>query len=221
MTEIEVSRRQLLKAAAAAAAAWKLGPWPVRARAFAQTPPTDPLTTATLEAFADTLIPGAKRSPTDRAIAGATTGPGAVQAGALAMMEFPAAGTGPALPALAAGLNAHATQFAAANAILLDPTVPPFVSLDFAQRTALLVEIIDGGDPDELVYFALAGIVFIAYHTAGFLHTTDALAAGHPGLVAIRFPLPDADGKWRFPAFSYGRPLAPTHPLTTRRGSPH
>ena len=218
MAELELTRRRLLKAAAVAAAAWRLARWPVRASA--QTLPVDPLTTATLEAFADTLIPGEKRSPIDRAIAGAASGAGAVQAGALTMMAFPAAGTGPALPALAAGLNTHATQFAAANGVLLDPTVPPFVSLDFAQRTTLLVEIIDGGDPDALVYFALAGIVFVAYHTAGFLHTTDALAGGHPGLVAIGFPLPDADGRWRFPAFSYGRPLAPMHPLTTRRGSP-
>jgi enediyne biosynthesis protein E8 len=218
VADIQITRRRLLKAAVAAAAAWKLAPWPARVpRAFAQT--QDPLTVATLEAFADTLIPGEKRSALDRAIAGAAAGPGAVQAGALAMMEFPAAGTAPTLPALAAGLDAHATAFAAANGILLDPTVTPFVALDFTQRTALLVEIIDGGDPDELVYFALAGIVFIAYHTAGFLHTTEALAAGHPGLAAIRFPSPDADGKWRFPAFSYRRALAPTHPLT-RRGSP-
>src|SRR4029077_2189877 len=187
--------------------------------AFAQTPPGDPLTTETLEAFADTLIPGAKRSPLDRAIAGAASGPGAVQAGALDLMNPPAAGTGPLLPALAAGLDAHATQFAAQNGIVLDPTVTPFVSLDFAQRTALLVALLDGTDPDQLAYFALAGLVFIAYHTAGHLHTTEALATGHPGLAAIGFPLPDLDGKWRFPDFSYRRVLAQKHPLS-RRGSP-
>jgi len=135
-------------------------------------------------------------------------------------MNFPAAGTGPVLPALAAALNARATGFAAAHAIVLDPTVPPLVSLDFEERTTLLVEILDGTDPDQLAYFALAGIVFVAYHTAGHLHTTDALAAGHPGLVAIGFPLPQSDGKWRFPDFSYRRALAATHPATTRRGSP-
>ena len=218
---LDVTRRELLQIAAAAAAAWKAGPWLVRApAAFAQTPPGDPATVATLEAFADTLIPGEKRSPDDRAIAGAAPGAGGVQAGALAMMSFPAAGTGPALPGLAAGLNVHATTFAAENAIVLDPSVPPFVSLDFARRTTLLVQILDGTGPDQLAYFALAGIVFLAYHTAGFLHTTDALAAGHPGLVAIGFPLPQADGKWRFPEFSYRQVLAQTHPLTTRRGNP-
>src|SRR5205814_9858214 len=126
LVRLDLTRRELLRSAAAAAAAWKAGPWVVHApAAFAQTPPGDPLTVATLEAFADTLIPGEKRSPDDRAIAGAAPGAGAVQAGALTMMEFPAAGTAPALPALAAGLNAHATEFAAANGILLDPTVPP------------------------------------------------------------------------------------------------
>jgi len=218
---LDVTRRELLQIAAAAAAAWKAGPWLVRApAAFAQTPPGDPATVATLEAFADTLIPGEKRSPDDRAIAGAAPGAGGVQAGALAMMSFPAAGTGPALPGLAAGLNVHATTFAAENAIVLDPSVPPFVSLDFARRTTLLVQILDGTGPDQLAYFALAGIVFLAYHTAGFLHTTDALATGHPGLVAIGFPLPEADGKWRFPDFSYRQVLAQEHPLTTGLGSP-
>ena len=214
---LELGRRELLRIAAAAAAAWRAGWLVLPARA--QTLPVDPLTVATLEAFADTLIPGAKRSPADRAIAGAAPGPSAVQAGALDLMNFPAAGTGPALGPLAALLNTHATAFAAQNGIVLDPTVPPLVSLDFAQRTALLVELLDGGGPDQLVLFALAGIVFIAYHTAGHLHTTDALAAGHPGLVAIGFPAPDADGKWRFPDFSYRRPLAAKHPLS-RRGSP-
>src|SRR5207248_1239102 len=89
---------------------------------------------------------------------------GGVQAGALAMMSFPAAGTGPALPGLAAGLNVHATTFAAENAIVLDPSVPPFVSLDFARRTTLLVQILDGTGPDQLAYFALAGIAIPAYY---------------------------------------------------------
>ena len=74
---LDVTRRELLQIAAAAAAAWKAGPWLVRApAAFAQTPPGDPATVATLEAFADTLIPGEKRSPDDRAIAGAAPGRG-------------------------------------------------------------------------------------------------------------------------------------------------
>ena len=46
----------------------------------------------TLEAFADTFVPGEKRSPDDVAIAGAAAGPGAVEAGALELLEMPATG---------------------------------------------------------------------------------------------------------------------------------
>src|SRR5206468_11499496 len=57
-----MTRRQLLKAAAAAAAAWRLAPWPVRApAALAQGPPGDRSLPPTLQAFSDPLIPGAKR----------------------------------------------------------------------------------------------------------------------------------------------------------------
>jgi len=208
-----ISRRRLLQAAAAAAAAWRLAPGRLGDRiAHAQLPPGDPLLVVpTLEAFADTLIPGAKRFPTDRAIAGAAPSAGGVQAGALALM---------ALPALAAGLNARVVQFAALGLIVLDPTVPPLVSLTFAQRTDFLVSLIDGTDPERLVWYALAGLVFIAYHTAGHLPTVEAIAGGHPGLAAIGFPPPQADGLWRFASFSYGRQLATKHRRTTRTGSP-
>jgi hypothetical protein len=217
-----ISRRRLLQAAAAAAAAWRLAPGRLGERiAHAQLPPGDPLVVVpTLEAFADTLIPGEKRFPTDRAIAGAAPGAGGVQAGALALMALPAAGVAPALPALAAGLNVRAVQFAAERLIVLDPTVPPLVSLGFAQRTDFLVDLIDGTDPERLAWYALAGLVFIAYHTAGHLPTVDAIASGHPGLAAIGFPAPQADGLWRFSSFSYGRPLAKKHRRTTRQGNP-
>ena len=217
-----ISRRRLLQLAAASAAAWHATPWWLRDRlAHAQLPPGDPLIIVpTLEAFADTLIPGEKRSPSDRAIAGAASGAGGVQAGALALMALPAAGVAPTLPALAAGLNARVVAYAAPRLIILDPTVPPLVSLSFAQRTDFLVALIDGTEPERLVWYALAGLVFIAYHTAGHLPTVEAIATGHPGLAAIGFPPPQADGLWRFPEFSYGRPLATKHPRTTRTGSP-
>lgn len=218
--DLALTRRQLLKAAAAAAVAWQAAPWPLRLRdGQAQALPGDPITVATLEAFADTLIPGEKRSPVDRAIAGAAVGAGAVQAGALDTLTFPASGTGPLLPAMAAGLNTRATAYAASHAILLDPTVPPLVSLDFAQRSDFLVELLDGTDPDQVVWFALAGLVFIAYHTAAHLHLADATRNGHPGLAALRFPAPDADDLYRHPEFSYRRVLARKH-RRTRRGSP-
>ena len=219
-TSFELSRRRLLKLAAAAAIAWKTRPWLLDPpSASAQILPGDPIIVPTLEAFADTLIPGEKRSPLDRAIAGAANGPGAVQAGALDMLNFPAAGVGPLLPAFAALLNTRAAAFATTNGIILDPTVPPLVSLDFAQRTDLLVQLLDGTDPDQLLYFALAALVFLACHTAGHLDTAEAIANGHPGLAALRFPAPNPDGLWRFPQSSYGLKLAPKSPFS-KRGSP-
>jgi hypothetical protein len=216
----ELSRRRLLALAGGAFLAWQSRPWRLAPPAVdAQILPGDPLIVPTLEAFADTLITGEKRSPLDRAIAGAVSGPGAVEAGALDLMNGPTAGVAPLLPALAVALNARATAFAALEGILLDPTVPPLVALDFEQRTALLVQLLDGTDPDQILWFALAALVFLATHTAAHLDTAAALAAGHPGLVGIGFPAPNPDGLWRFPTASYRRVLAPKHPRS-KKGSP-
>ncbi|MGB8649696.1 MAG: DUF5987 family protein [Mycobacteriales bacterium] len=218
---LDLDRRQLLRLGVAAAAAWQLGPWAVQASSAASAAPSSPADVAsTLEAFADTLIPGQKRDPADRAIAGVVKGPGAVQAGALDFMQFPAVGVAPALPALAAAVNARATAYAAAEGLVLDPTVPPLVGLGFADRTRLCVQLLDFSHPDYLAYYALAALTFIAFHTAGHLHTADAVRHGHPGLKVLGFPMPDADGLWRFPEFSYRRRVARPHPHTTRTGNP-
>jgi hypothetical protein len=219
-SRLALTRRQLLKAAGMAVVAWQAGPWVIRPpTASAQIAPDDPLIVPTLEAFADTLIPGEKRSPGDRAVAGAVSGAGAVQAGAIALMNFPTAGSAPALPALAVDLNRRATTYAATHLLVLDPTVPPLVALDFAARTAVCVETLDATTPDQLAYYALAAIVFLAYHTAGHLSTPQAVRDGHPGLAALGLPLPDADDLWRYPAFSYRKKLARGH-KRARRNSP-
>jgi enediyne biosynthesis protein E8 len=217
-TSVRLTRPALLKRTAALVAAWTVFPWPIRVpSAFGQT--MDQLgATQTLEAFADTLIPGEKRFPTDRAIAGAVSGAGAVQAGALEMLNF--AGFKPdTLAGLAFLLNVHAVAYAAEHGIGLSLTVPPFVELDFASRTALLVQILDGSAPDQAVFYGLASICFVAYHTAAYLPTAEAIREGHPGLAAIGFPPPDPDGIWRFPEFSYRRVLAQAHPRS-HRGNP-
>jgi hypothetical protein len=226
MTTLELSRRRLLQLAAGAALVWQSRPWTLVAPhpAEAQVLPGDPLAgdlliIPTLEAFADTLIPGEKRAPTDRAIAGAASGPGAVQAGAVDLLSFPPATVAPLLPAIAAGLNARAAAYAGTNLLVLDPTVPPLVALDFTHRTTLLVQLLDGTDSDQLLWFAVGALVFLAYHTAAHLDTAAAIAAGHPGLAAIGFPAPNADGRWRFPQASYRRAVARSSPRS-KRGSP-
>ena len=218
---LAVSRRRLLQLATAAAAAWQLAPWTDRLAALA-TPggTTSDAMTTTLEAFADTLIPGEKRYEGDLAVAGVVRGPGAVQAGVIDLLWFPQAAVGPLLPTLVTMLDARASAYAAQHRVVLDPTLPPFVSLDFADRTRLCLQLLDPGAPDYLAWWALAAMPFIAFHTAGHLHTADAVRQGHPGLRAIDFPHPDHDGLWRFPHFSYRKRLAHPHPHTTANGNP-
>jgi hypothetical protein len=143
-----------------------------------------------------------------------------VQAGAVALMRYGPVGLAPARPALAADLDVEATRYATAHGLLPDPTVPPFVALPFEHRTALALELLEGGRPDQLAWYGLAGVAMLAFHTAGHLSTAEAVRSGHPGLAWIDFPAPDPDGLWRYPEFSYRRSLAAVHPATTATGQP-
>ncbi|MDN3292819.1 DUF5987 family protein [Streptomyces ficellus] len=182
-------------------------------------PSPKPDTISTLEAFADTIVPGEKRNPDDHAVAGATSGPGAVAAGALQLLQNPATGLTESLDELVRALNAHAQAHAAERAIALDPAVPPFVALPFAERTGLVTVLTAHGHPERDLWVLLALFSNMAFDTAAHLHTAEAMAAGHPGLAAMGFTAPDPDGLWRFPDFSYGRPLARLHPDTAPSGS--
>jgi enediyne biosynthesis protein E8 len=219
---LALSRRRLLQLATTAFAAWQVAPWADQLAAYAGNPTgtTSDAITTTLEAFADTLIPGQKRYDGDHAIAGVVHGPGAVQAGAVDLMWFPQAAIGPLLPSLAALLDSRAAAYAATHKRIVDPTLPPLVALHFHDRTALLLELLDPAAPDYLAWWALAAMPFLAFHTAGHLHTAEAVRRKHPGLHAIGFPKPDKDDLWRFPHFSYRRRLARSHPHTTAGGSP-
>lgn len=174
----------------------------------------------TLEAWADTLVPGEKRTPHDRVIAGAAAGPGAVEAGALELLQDPATGVASDLDNFAEALNRHAQAYADGHGLDLDPSTPPFVALSFAHRTALVRELTGADHPEKDLWILLALFCFMAFDTAAHMHTVDAIAAGHPGLATMRFAAPDDDGLWRFPDYSYGRPLATIHPLTTPSGNP-
>jgi hypothetical protein len=174
----------------------------------------------TLEAYADTIIPGEKRFPDDRAVAGAATGGGAVAAGAIELLETPATGITAGLDPLSQALNQHAVNYAERAGISLDDGVPPFVALPFEHRTQLVAELTAPGKPEQDGWVVLALFSNMAYDIAPHLHTAEAIEAGHPGLTAMGFARPDADGLWRFPTFSYGRKLADLHPDTTESGSP-
>ncbi|MBF6049164.1 regulator [Streptomyces sp. NRRL B-1677] len=175
---------------------------------------------STLEAFADTIVPGEKRSAGDRAIAGAADGPGAVAAGAVELLGTPATGLSDALDDYVRSLNEHATAHAARRGLRLDPGLPPFTALSYEDRTAVVAALVAPGHPEHELWVLLTLFCNMAFDTGAHLHTTDALAAGHPGLTALGFAKPDADGLWRFPRFSYRRPLARPHPDTAPSGSP-
>ncbi|ASO20950.1 hypothetical protein FHR81_001919 [Actinoalloteichus hoggarensis] len=183
-------------------------------------PTLDRITTTTLEAFADTIVPGEKRAPDDHAVAGVAEGGGAVASGALALLNDPASGFGPALASLAGLLNEHADRFAAERGVALDETLPAFVALSYADRAALMLRLtaVDNGERDGWV--ALAMLSNMAFDTAAHLHTADAFAQGHPGLSILGFARPEADGLWRFRDHSYGGTPAATHPDTSPSGSP-
>ncbi|WP_204456513.1 DUF5987 family protein [Actinokineospora baliensis] len=173
-----------------------------------------------MEAFADTIIPGQKRSPDDRAIAGAAEGGGAVAAGALELLRTPATGITAGLGPLAAALNAHAETYAAERGLDLDTDVPAFVALPFEHRSALVAALTTPGHPEKDGWVLLALFSNMAYDSAAHMSTADALDQGHPGLLSMGFAKPDGDGLWRFPRYSYGRVLARPHPSTTASGSP-
>jgi hypothetical protein len=166
----------------------------------------EPLTetaTQALEAFADTILPGEKRGPDDRAIAGVSAGGGAVAAGAVALLSHPATGFAEVLGGLAAMLEGHG-----------------IVELSFDERTELLRRLLAPDNPERTFWVGLAMFCTMAFDSAPHMSTVDAVASGHPGLATIGYASPDGDGLWRFPAFSYGRPLSRIHPNTTPTGSP-
>jgi hypothetical protein len=221
----DIDRRTLLRglvtaAAAAAGIAVETTATASTGREEAAPPAPDAATTATFEALADTVVPGTKRSAGDHAIAGAASGPGAVQAGAVALFAMPELGIGALLPTIAALLNARATAYALLHGVWLPPSRPAFVGLPFAHRTALIRQLVAPDGPDRLVWLSMAFVAGLAFDAAAHQDTAAAVRAGHPGLAWLGVPAPDADGLWRFPEHSYGVPLAAPHPATTASGSP-
>ncbi|MFD1832769.1 MULTISPECIES: DUF5987 family protein [Streptomyces] len=176
--------------------------------------------TLTLEAYADTIVPGEKRWPGDRAVAGAAEGGGAVAAGALELLRWDATGVHDGLEDLAKLVNDHARAHAARADLSLDTTVPPFVALGYEDRVALIRNLTAPGHPEREFWVLLALFCNMAFDSAAHLHTAEAIDGGHPGLLAMGITSPDADGLWRFRDFGYGRALARLHPDTTPSGSP-
>lgn len=177
-------------------------------------------TVSTLEAYADTIVPGAKRSSTDVAVAGAATGPGAVHAGAVDLLTWPPLSLCPILPTVAIALDTHASTHALGHGVRLPWGVPPFVGLPFAHRTDLVSGLTRDGASGRMLWVMLAFACGLAFDAAAHRSTVDAVLDAHPGMVFLGFPEPSPDGSWRFAEHSYRAELADRHPMTTPSGSP-
>ncbi len=175
--------------------------------------------TLTLEAYADTIVPGEKRFPGDRSVAGAAPGPGSVAAGAIELMETDATGITAGLDYLAQALNEQAAAYAEEHGLTPDDDVPAFVALAYEDRAALVQKLVAWDNPERDGWVLLTMFANMAFDSASHKPLTEALAEGHPGLKAMGVTDPDEDGLWRFPHYSYRRPLATVHPDTLPNGS--
>jgi hypothetical protein len=159
-----VRRDFLERAATLSAGALVLAALPVAERmiradpAIAAVRPDD----ATLQAFADTVIPGRKATRTDLgdeidplAIAGVDDEPGAVEADALRLYHDPLTGFDALAPAFLADLNGRALQQGG-----------PFLALSYDQRVAVVMGGLSFDNPDRTLWEAAAAVPFTAFCAA-------------------------------------------------------
>jgi hypothetical protein len=134
------------------------------------------LADGTLQAFADTMIPGRRATRTDlgneihpRAIAGADSLPGAVEADALALFHHPQIGFDALEPNFLADLSARSLSHGG-----------DFLSLGFDQRVAVCLEGLAFDNPLRVVWEAAAAVPFTAFCAAAMIpNATAAKASGY------------------------------------------
>ena len=153
----------------------------------------------TLQAFADTILPGRKTATTDLgntihplAIAGVDALPGAVEADALALFHHPLIGFDALQPALLADLSARSLPLGA-----------DFLDLPFDKRVGVLAAGLDFDNPARAVWEAAAAVPFTAFCAAALVR--NATAARASGYHVMGLPGIAPNG---YRDFSYGRRLA-------------
>ncbi|MGZ4278200.1 MAG: DUF5987 family protein [Solirubrobacteraceae bacterium] len=162
---------------------------------------------ATLQAFADTILPGRPATRTDLgdeiaagAIAGVDATPGAVEADALRLYLDPLIGFQALAPAFLADLEARAL-----------PHGGPFLGLGFDARVATCVSGFDFANPARAVWEAAAAVPFAAFCGAG--EHPIATRANASGYRVMGYPGAAPNG---YGGFSYRRKLSSER---TRSGS--
>jgi hypothetical protein len=200
IVERELSRRDFLqRAGALGAGAMVLAALPAAERliraqpAYAAVRPDD----ATLQAFADTILPGRKAARTDLgdeidplAIAGVDDAPGAVEADALRLYHDPLTGFDALEPAFLGDLNARAGA-------------APFLTLTYEQRVATVLGGLSFDNPSRTLWEAAAAIPFTAFCAAAEHATGTSKNAS--GYRVMGYPGAAPKGYRRA---SYGRKLA-------------
>ena len=158
----------------------------------------------TLQAFADTIIPGRAVERTESgapvapgAIAGVHPLPGAVEADALLLYRHPKVGFDALEPAFLADLQSRAGG--------------DFLSLDFDRRTEVCASGLDFGNPGRTLWEAAAAVPFTAFCAA-------ALSEGQTAETAVGYRVMGLPGRnlKGYRGFSYGRRLSRER---TRTGS--
>ena len=154
---------------------------------------------ATLQAFADTIVPGRKALTTDLgneidplAIAGVDNAPGAVEADALLLYHDPLIGfealEGPFLSELSARSLARGA---------------PFLNLTFEQRVEVCLEGLAPSNPSVQVWEAAAAVPFTAFLAAA--EQSDATIDTSSAYQVMGYPGTAPNG---YAEFSYKRKLA-------------
>lgn len=199
---LELSRRDFLRdTSLLGAAALIASAVPVAERILAADPaiaavPTDE---ATMQAFADTIIPGRKAATTDLgdeihpdAIAGVDDEPGAVEADVMRLYHHSLTGFDALEPVLLADLSTRSLQQGG-----------PFLGLDFDARTAVLLGALSFDNPERVLYEAAAAVPFTAFCAAAVHETGTSKNAS--GYRVMGYPGAAPQGYRRY---SYGRKLA-------------
>jgi hypothetical protein len=181
-----LSRRQVLqRATALGLGGFVLSALPAAERLLAAQPALadTTLTDATLQAVADTLIPGRKVARTDlgneihpKAIAGVHSEPGAVQADALLVFHDSRIGFDALAPAFLSEVETRSLLRGG-----------QFLDLPFASRVSVLVDGLSASNPAVLVWEAAGAVAFAAFLIAATqvnatIDTACGLQVmGHPG----------------------------------------
>lgn len=191
-----LSRRELLQRGAV------LSLLPVAERILASPPAAlaaPSITDATLQAFADTMIPGKRATRTDlgneihpKAIAGAHPEPGAVQADALLLYHHPLIGFDVVEAAFLADLEARSLL-----------RLGQFIDLPFDKRVAVCVEGLSPSNATAQVWQLAAAVPFAAFLCSAT--QKNATIDNSSGLQVTGFPGIAPNG---YADFSYRRALS-------------